>query len=99
MGYFRGKHIPDYFDPFWEERDLEDHEAWFHLGYETGFSDVNRSLATAREKELETRIEQLESLIAANYRVMKEELKAQFEKQNQEQVRDTTRKATEEGEG
>jgi hypothetical protein len=83
MGYYNGKHIPEYYDPWWEEREnITEHEAFYFLGFEDGREDASQHLRDEERKKYELRIEQLENLISANVRTIKAELKAEMEKTN-----------------
>jgi len=79
MGYYNGKRIPDGWDPWWEERETPppEHEAFYFIGYEDGLAE---GLGDGESKEkLKRRISQLEDLLSANVRVIKEELKKELE--------------------
>jgi hypothetical protein len=90
MGYFLGNKIPE-FNPFWEEeayKDEPEYWQWYHLGYEDGINDYSH-IQDSNEK-LKCRIEQLENLLAANVRVIKQEIlneqKQEREVQNEQSL-------------
>ena len=83
MGRFLGKHIPDNYDHWWQEReDMPEHEQWWHLGhedgyqdgYDAGFGDIKK------QKNLEGQIDSLKELLAANVRVIRADLEKEYGK-------------------
>lgn len=80
------KHIIKYeHDPWWEENeDLSPKEYFFEYGYAEGYSEGYKKGVEEREKSdlLEKKIGQLESLLSANVRVIKAELKKELENED-----------------
>lgn len=55
MGRFYGKHIPDEFDPDYSQKDYHpelEHIAWYHLGYEDGYSEGNSAYNAEADEKL-----------------------------------------------
>lgn len=78
MGYFLGQKIPNY-NIFWEEdryKDMPDYWKWFHLGYDEGYDDYGQD--PDNEAKLAKENEALKALIAANYRVIREEIRKEL---------------------
>jgi hypothetical protein len=90
MGRLRGHHIPDEYNPFWEEHDVPDHEAWYYCGhedgYEVGFQEGRNTEETVQK--LSREVETLKELLSANVRVMKAEIKKELEEENAKQLRE-----------
>lgn len=75
MGRFLGERIPDY-NPFWEEPEHQENQPdwwkWYHLGHDDGYAYAEVYQTSLEVDKLRSKVEALEALIAANFRVNKD---------------------------
>ena len=87
MAHFRGRRVPELADQyFWEEyeEEMEDWEAWYHLGYDNGYASgyLKGEKHDIQVSKLEHEIDTLKALLGANVRVMKAEIRKEMEEEN-----------------
>lgn len=81
MARYNGHRIPDQYHSDWAVNSLGEWYDWWHLGHEDGVLHTELEIETKEIKRLTQENEALKNLVAANVRVIKEELRKELEDQ------------------